>query len=67
MDILIIDTKYKMNELTSVNFMPRIGERVDVFYSPLPTVKDVVHIPSKSTRKSFGYDGYYLDAIIFVS
>lgn len=47
------------------DFLPRIGDNIDSFYSPLPIVKKVVLWPSKERLADYGISTNF-DAIIMV-
>jgi hypothetical protein len=62
-EILVIN-QYGQNELKTSDFLPRVGDRVDMFYNPLPTVTQVVCWPSERQMATLGVK---VDAIITVS
>lgn len=47
MNILIINQQGKSELKTGITGIPRVGDRIDVFYEPLPTVTSVVWYPSR--------------------
>jgi hypothetical protein len=54
-----------------LKFVPRVGDRVDLWVNPLPTVVEVIVSPSASTlntfRSKFGSEiGHFVDAIVIV-
>ena len=68
MKILIIETVINKAVIKTVQSIPRIGERVDLFYSPFPTIKDIVNLPTQSTIKSLGVTtGDKIDAVLFIN
>jgi hypothetical protein len=63
MQILIINEFGNAKRMTA-QACPRIGDKVDLFYIPLPTVKDVVWFPSDNTLARIGQT--FVDAIVTV-
>lgn len=63
MQILIIN-QFGNGEVKTVNFIPRVGDRIDMFYSPSPTVTGVLCYPSKSTLESVKAGNLQIDAIV---
>ena len=63
MKILVIN-QFGRKEVKDSDFLPRVGDKVDMFQNPLPTVFEVVCWPSKEQIKDFGFE---FDAIIRVS
>jgi len=53
MDILIINSKGE-NIVIETDFIPRVGDGIDVFYKPYPKVTNVLLFPSKDTLKAIG-------------
>ena len=54
-----------------LKFRPHVGDRVDLWVNPLPTVVEVIVSPSASTlntfRSKFGSEiGHYVDVIAIV-
>lgn len=66
MKILIIETVINEAVIKTVQSIPRIGERIDLFYSPFPTVKDVVNLPSQATLENLGVKSVMIDKIASV-
>lgn len=54
MKILIIETVINKAVIKTVQSIPRVGERIDLFYSPLPIVKDIVNLPTQATLEAMG-------------
>jgi hypothetical protein len=66
MKILIID-QFGGNKTIDTEIIPRIGDKVDMFYTPAPTVTCVLLYPSKNTLKSIGLHGEDITAIVTVA
>lgn len=64
MKITIISHYGVKNNITA-NHVPRIGERVDMFYNPAPTVTDVINFPSDDTKGEMGIP-HDTDVLVFV-
>ncbi len=47
------------------SFIPRVGDKVDAFYEPLPSVTQVVAFPSEERLKALKIDDH-VDAILTV-
>ena len=65
MKVLIIDTMGNSRVVTT-EFIPRIGDTIDMFYEPLPTVIKVVAWPSNERLKALKIEGLDVCAIIAV-
>ena len=66
MNILVIN-QFGQNEIKQSEVIPRIGDKVDMFYEPLPSVTQVVMWPSKERCDSLGIEiTLRIDAIITV-
>lgn len=65
---ILICSKFNDTELIDSSFVPRIGENVDLFYKPMPTVVKVICHPSDETVKQFtlSYLAFKIEAIVFV-
>lgn len=66
MKILIVSTIGK-GEVKESDFIPRIGEKVDMFYHPMPTVTSVTNWPSKELLKQVSAENMDIKAIVTVS
>ncbi len=64
MEILIINNFGTSAKKTS-SVLPRVGDRVDMFYTPAPTVTEVVLWPRKDRLKDLGVS-FPVDAIVMV-
>ena len=64
MQILIIN-EFGNHVTKSLPSVPRIGDRVDVFYEPLPQVTQVVWCPSKTRMEALNLQSH-VDIIITV-
>ena len=64
MKLLIINT-YGKAQLKETSILPRKGDRVDMFYKPLPKVIGVCLFPTEETIKELGVDEV-IDAIVTV-
>ncbi len=63
-EIMIIN-KFGNKEIVSSNFVPRVGDNIDLFYEPYPIVKKVLAFPSPATKQELGDPRHY-DVILFV-
>lgn len=61
MRILFI-TEMGHNTIKETNILPRVGDKVDVFYRPFPVVENVLLFPSKKLLEEFGINE--VDAIV---
>lgn len=48
------------------DILPRVGDKVDMFYVPIPTVTQVLLWPSEERLKALGFVGFSFDAIITI-
>ena len=62
---LLIMNKYGTAAIKETSILPRIRDKVDLFYKPLPEVVEVCLFPSKETLKECGIDEF-IDAVITV-
>lgn len=67
MKIIVINDFMKF-EILDVPAVPRVGDKIDVFFEPLPSVTSVVWFPSKERLKPFFVPGTEekIDAILSV-
>ena len=65
MKILVIN-QFGNGQIKDSAVIPRIGDKVDMFYEPLPTVTSVVMWPSKERITQLQYDNLQIEAIITV-
>lgn len=54
--IAIVNTKLNKGEMRQCSAVPRIGEQVDLWYRPSPTVTQVVWFPDQQMRSAFKLD-----------
>ena len=64
MKLIVIDQFGKAKKLTA-KALPRIGDKVDMFYRPFPTVTMVLMWPTKERLKEFGVNDE-VEAIVAV-
>lgn len=64
MKILFI-TELGLHKTIESNFIPRIGDNVEMFFKPNPKVESVLHYPSEETLK--GIASTDVEVIIAVS
>jgi hypothetical protein len=66
--LIFISSRAGMTEIKNTDILPRIGDKVDMFYMPLPKVVDVILYPSLETTKQlvFKEEVDLVDAIIMV-
>ena len=65
MKILVIN-QFGNGQIKDSAVIPRIGDKVDMFYEPLPTVTRVVMWPSKERITQLQADKLQIEAIITV-
>lgn len=65
MRVLFISS-YGQSFIESMDAIPRVGDKVDAFYEPLPTVTSVVWLPTEGRTSALGFEGRF-DAIVTVS
>ncbi len=65
MNILVLND-YCENKVISVEHIPRIGERVDMFCEPLPRVKDIINYPRKERLEILKAEKLNIAAIVVV-
>ena len=66
MRIFIVE-RFGKNQIIDTEILPRIGDQIDVFYRPFPTVKTVLLFPKLETIKDMGLDDIGgVDALITV-
>lgn len=63
MNILVISQVGK-HEVINSDFVPRVGDKIDLFYEPLPEVTQVVAWPSNERLKAIGLNQHEIDAIV---
>ena len=66
MKILVVDEFGNAEKILS-DFVPRIGDKVDVFCTPIPTVTEVWAWPTKERLAELGSHYQDLDVIITVN
>jgi hypothetical protein len=64
---LLIINGFGKGEIKESDFIPRVGEKVDMFYRPMPTVSQVVNWPSKEVLKQVNAENINIQAIVTVS
>jgi len=63
---LLIINKFGDNKLINGEFVPRIGDTIDLFYVPLPVVSKVVCFPSSERLSEIGVFDKEIQAIIIL-
>lgn len=63
--VLIVASVHKV-VYDEMKIIPRVGDKIDVFYHPFPTVTQILLKPSYKTMKRIGFENYELDAIVYV-
>lgn len=43
--VIVFDATFNIKKELSGNFIPRVGDKIDMGYSPSPDVKQVVYMP----------------------
>jgi Iap family predicted aminopeptidase len=67
MKVVFVNTKWNMIQIKhDMNFIPQIGVKIDLWYTPLPTIRDVVVLPSVDTLSKLEINETDIDAIVFV-
>ena len=66
MKILVLNSSGN-SEIKHSSFIPRVGENVDMFYRPMPTVSNVINWPSKAMLKDVNAENMEIDVVIMVS
>lgn len=67
MRVLIIDNFVGKAVIKETGFIPRLGDRLDLFYEPYPTVDGLLIWPTEKTLEPFsglGLDLSRIDAVI---
>ena len=64
---LLVISEYGQSKVVTSDILPRIGDSVDLFYSPLPKVSVVVLWPSEDKLEALDDNLTDIDAIITVS
>ena len=64
---LLIINEYRHSEIKNSDFVPRVGELVDMFYKPSPTVTRVLNWPSNELLKNLNAEQLNIQAVITVS
>ena len=64
--LIIIISAYGQSEYRNTDILPRMGDRVDMFYKPFPSVSSVLLYPSSDTQKEMGLTDA-VDAIVTVA
>lgn len=62
--LILIINSMGQSEIRECKFVPRVGDKLDVFYRPYPTVTSILTCLSVKTVKEIGVDA---EAIVTVS
>ena len=67
MKVLVIG-KFGCNKIVTTDFVPRVGDKIDMFYEPLPTVKSVIAWPSEARLATLDAGGFSekIEAVLIV-
>ena len=65
MTVLIV-SKLGQSKVCEMPAVPRVGESIDVFYAPPPTVTSVLWLPHKTRLKPFNADKFDVVAVVCV-
>lgn len=65
MKIIVLNGVIGEKIIKDVKAIPRIGEKIDLFYTPLPVVIDVIWYPTKETLSKIDVKNIDIDALIF--
>jgi hypothetical protein len=65
MNVIILNRSGKAEIKLGVNFIPRIGDSVDMFYSPPPIVRRVIAYPGKEILEYVSTEEP-IDALVYV-
>ena len=64
MNILIVSKWSQEAKVVNRQAVPRVGDRIDLFYHPCPKVTDVLMYPSNFTLESFGVFDTSIEAVV---
>ena len=67
MNILIINAISRESKIITSDFVPSKGDKIDMFYEPLPAVSQVIAWPSRERLEAIGINEAGIDAIITAS
>lgn len=67
MKILVVESSFNLVNEMVVPFIPRIGDAIDLFYSPFPIVTSVLIITNPTTLEQFGIKSNAIAAVVYVS
>ena len=63
---MLIVSKFGDKQTITRNFIPRVGDDIDIFYEPLPTVSKVVAFPSEERLSAIGIFDVDIEAIVIL-
>tara|TARA_R110000850_G_scaffold217964_1_gene343540 strand:- start:491 stop:697 length:207 start_codon:yes stop_codon:yes gene_type:complete len=66
MSKILVINQFGKGEIKDSDFLPRVGDKVDMFYEPLPTVTQVVMWPSKERLSALKHNSF-LDVIAIIT
>jgi len=61
---MLVFNKFGNGVIKESDIIPRVGDMLDLFYLPLPTVTEVVLWPTEERLKEFDADKLNIQAII---
>ena len=65
MHLLVYHVPYGQKaEIFNAKYLPRVGDKIDLFCEPFPTIDGVIVFPSEKLQKELNVVG--VDAIIYV-
>ncbi len=71
MEVLVISKLQQAGRIHSAALrdmpaVPRVGDKIDIFYEPIPTVTEVIWSPSKNRLLGLTVHAGHVDAVVFV-
>ena len=64
---ILITNQFGNSEVKETNILPRIGDKIDVFYEPMPAVDNVLLWPSEKRLRLLGMGGTGIEVVVTVS
>jgi hypothetical protein len=65
MNLLVIN-KFGKSEIITAKALPRIGDKIDRFYYPYPTINSIVMWPRQSLLQELNCEKFEIEALILV-
>lgn len=61
---ILVANKFGQVKLLSRKTVPRKGDSLDLFYSPMPIVKEVIFWPRRELKEKFGFPNHEIEVIV---